>query len=85
MPGNKIDLVEKRTRHFTTFMEQAKEWNLLHYAALEQARHVSYTTVSAKTGEHIDLLVERLTFLLPEELPLLPNEGEKLQSWCAFV
>lgn len=83
--GNKIDLVERRTRHHTTFVEQAKEWGLLHYSALEAARHVSYITVSAQTGEHIDTLVEKLVFLMPDTPPPMPKDGEHLQSWCALL
>lgn len=54
---------------------------MLHYVSHEAAKHVSYITVSAETGEHIDTLIEKLVFLMPE-VPPTPKEGEELHTWC---
>lgn len=65
-------------------MEQAKEWGVMHYVSHEAAKRVSYITVSAETGEHVDTLVEKLVFLMPETPPAMPKEDEELHT-CALL
>lgn len=57
---------------------------MLHYVSHEAAKHVSYITVSAETGEHVDTLIEKLVFLMPDAPPV-PKDGEELHTWCSVL
>lgn len=57
---------------------------MLHYVSHEAAKHVSYITVSAETGEHMDTLIEKLVFLMPDAPPV-PKDGEELHTWCSVL
>lgn len=82
--GNKIDLVEKRTRHYTKFSEQAKFWGVTNIIALNAAENVSYMVTSALTGEGCDTLKEKIIFMLPDTPPVVGSE-EDYRHWCSVM